>query len=187
MQYAFVDESEPNGTGHGGAYIMVASLPLADDLDDLRQSLMGLRPGSQKKLHWYESVDSLRAQTIELISTLQFIHWAVVVNPPGGDSPERRRRSCMERLFHEVEGLQAIDRIVMESRGPADDKRDMEMVSILRNKKVVTSSIKVDHVRGPQEPLLWVPDAVCGAMNAREAGDSTWCDQLSKQLWVCPE
>ncbi|MFG6278562.1 DUF3800 domain-containing protein [Microbacterium sp. 5K110] len=185
MQYAFVDESEPNGTGHGGPYIMVASMPLVEDLDDLRQRLMRLKPRRQKKLHWYESVDSVRAATIELISEMPFIHWAVVVEPPGSDSAERRRRSCMERLFHEVEGLEAVDQVVMESRGQADDRRDMRMVSNLRTRRVITGSIRVNHYRGIEEPLLWVPDAVCGAMNARLAGDSQWSDRLARQLWVC--
>lgn len=185
MQYAFVDESEPNGTGHGGPYIMVASMPIVDDLDDLRQRLERLKPRRQQKLHWYESMDSVRTAAIEMIAEMPFIHWAVVVEPPGGDSAERRRRNCMERLFHEVEGLDAVDEVVMESRGASDDQRDIKMVSTLRTRRVITGSVRVNHRRGVDEPLLWVPDAVCGAMNARLAGNSRWANRLSRQLWVC--
>lgn len=99
MQFAFVDESEPRGTGHGGPYVMVATMPPADDLGDIRQQLPRLKPRSQTKLHWYDSVHDLRAETISLISTLPAMHWAVVMDPPGDESPERRRRRCMERLF----------------------------------------------------------------------------------------
>lgn len=72
----------------------------------------------------------------------------------------------------------------MESRGYADDKRDMEMVGSLRAKKTLKGELRVDHVRGPDEPLLWLPDAVCGAVNARLTSDGQWCEILRRQLWV---
>jgi hypothetical protein len=184
MQYAFVDESEPNGTGHGGPYVMVATMPLTADLDDIRQQLRRLKPKSQPKLHWYDSVHDLRSQTISLVSELPLMHWAVIMDPVGLESPERRRRNCMERLFWEVSELKAVEQVIMESRGAADDKRDMEMVASLRAKKAVKGHLRVDHLRGPAEPLLWLPDAVCGALNARLLGDRQWCDMLRRQLWV---
>ncbi len=186
MQFAFVDESEPLGTGHGGPYVMVATLPLTDALDDIRRQLQRLKPRSQTKLHWYDSIHDLRAQTISLISEMPVMHWAVVMDPPHDESPERRRRNCMERLFWEVSELKAVEQVVMESRGAADDKRDMQMVGSLRAKKALRADLRVDHVRGLEEPLLWLPDAVCGAMNARLAGDPQWCELLRRQLWVVP-
>ena len=58
-------------------------------------------------------------------------HLVVVRAGAANDRPERRRRKCLERLLHELE-TKAVDDIVLESRGPADDRRDIEMLNALR-------------------------------------------------------
>lgn len=58
MQHAFVDESEPLGTGNGGPYVMVATLPLVrgeEGLEALREVLRRTKPDRAIKLHWYDS------------------------------------------------------------------------------------------------------------------------------------
>ncbi|WP_337000560.1 MULTISPECIES: hypothetical protein [unclassified Microbacterium] len=187
MQYAFVDESEPLGTGNGGPYVMVATLPLCDDesdLDELRHSLRQLKLHGAKKLHWYDSVEPLRDQIVDTICRMPLLHWAVVIQPCEGDRPERTRRACMERLLWELGRLEVVARVVFESRGAASDRRDMKLVHALRAKRVITARMRVDHVRGATEPLLWVPDAVCGAVNGRLMKRDVWAGRLDHQLWI---
>lgn len=94
--------------------------------------------------------------------------------------------TAAELTAKDLDRLDAVTRVVFESRGAADDQRDMKMVQSLRASRTITSGMRVDHVRGAQEPLLWLPDAVCGAVNGRLTGDDPWTGRLNHQLWVNP-
>lgn len=186
METAYVDESQIGGTGHGGPYVMVASIILEGDPGDVRRELTRLKPNGGSKLHWYSSVEGLRRETLQAIQALPLMHWAVVMDSVAEESPERTRRKCIERLLWELAGLDTVGQVLMESRGPADNKRDVKMVDTLKASRAIPGSMKVDHLRGRDEPLLWLPDAVCGAVGARVEGDNTWARMLDRQLWICP-
>lgn len=186
METAYVDESQIGGTGQGGPYVMVATIVLDGHPGDHRRELERVKPRGEQKLHWYKNVRSVRDQTVEVIRSLPLMHWAVAVEPEGGETPERTRRKCIDRLFWEVAGLEMVSQVWMESRGPADDRRDSKMIDYLKSSHVIPGSMKVDHLRGRDEPLLWVPDAVCGIVGAHLAGDQEWSGKLAHQLWICP-
>lgn len=52
--------------------------------------------------------------------------------------------------------------MTLESRGRADDKRNRDALAAFRAKRAVSPRLRIDHLPGPAEPLLWIPDAVCG-------------------------
>lgn len=189
MFAAYIDESEPLGGVEGGPYVMVASIPLTGEAmsaDAVRDEVRREHRG-KSKFHWNASAPAQRDAMTTTIARLPFIHWAARVIPASGDSPERSRRQCMELLFWELSQLALVSHIIMESRGTADDKRDLKMADMLRSRRVLTGGTRVDHAIGKTEPLLWVPDAVCGAVNARhERDDSRWFGMLNRQLWECP-
>ena len=62
---------------------------------------------------------------------------------------------------------------MFESRGPKDDKRDRDMLDVLRATRAVSPELRITHVVGPKEALLWVADAVCGAMVRHRTGDQS--------------
>lgn len=76
---------------------------------------------------------------------------------------ERRRRLTVERLLQELMAI-GVDRVVLESRGPAD-RLDRQHVDALRSRRLLTD-VRVDHVPGTAEPLLWAADAMCGVIAA---------------------
>jgi hypothetical protein len=82
--------------------------------------------------------------------------------PTAKDHPERRRRKCLERLLIELEIL-GVTAAVLESRGTHQDSLDMKMLGHLRTQHTV-SRIRLHHRTGPSDPMLWVPDACCGAI-----------------------
>ena len=86
------------------------------------------------------------------------------------DRAERRRRKCLERLLLELERRVVTD-VVLEFRGPADDRRDIHMLNALRGRRYVSTSIRLSHVIGRLEPMLWIPDAVCGAVTSSRTGN----------------
>lgn len=45
------------------------------------------------------------------------------------------------------------------------------MVDALRTRGVIPKSLRLDFERPRNEPMLWVPDVVAGAVSASHAGD----------------
>lgn len=179
MQTAFVDESQIGGTGSGLPYLLTASFAFGVDVDDVRDVLRGLLPRGARKLHWREATDAKRAEIISALASLELIHIVIVRDRTESETPERSRRACMEMLLYEL-GMMEVDHAVFESRGPSDS-RDLHMVSALRARKVLLRPMRVDHMPGPSEPLLWIPDVVNGAVGAALGGGA---HGLEHQAWV---
>lgn len=70
----------------------------------------------------------------------------------------------------------------MESRGSADDKRDVEMTNNLRASLVLPTNFRVAHVPGAEEPLLWAADAICGAYSAARVGNARWMLKIDHNI-----
>lgn len=108
-------------------------------------------------------------------------HLVVVRSCRPGEHPERRRRKCLERVLHELDARD-VSLLTAESRGPSDDRRDRVMLDRLRRQKVVTGGLRIDHVPGPVDPLLWSPDAVCGAITRARTGHHAYLNLIRSHL-----
>ena len=160
---AWVDESGSNSIEDPGTYILSAAVCFADEVEEIRASTGALLKKGQRKLHWVDESIARRGEIIEAISVFPLENIVVVRSRPKvRDHPERRRRKCLERLITELEIL-GIDDMVLESRGKHQDDLDMKMLSYLRTQRMV-SKIRMHHRTGPSDPMLWVPDACCGAI-----------------------
>ena len=40
------------------------------------------------------------------------------------------------------------------------------------------------HRRGPEEPLLWIPDALCGALTSSRTGEGRWLEKIEAQIHI---
>jgi len=87
----------------------------------------------------------------------------------------------MGALSYELSAL-GVTRLVIESRGPADDKRDMDHLQGLRASHTIDSRLRLEHVPGPLEPALWVPDIVCGTFAQAELGHGQWLHPLKAKV-----
>jgi hypothetical protein len=83
---------------------------------------------------------------------------------------ERARGRCFERLLWELDQA-GVTKVVFESRTPHQDRTDRRRVDGLRGRGVITGELRAEWRRGAEEPLLWAPDIVLGALgDARVAG-----------------
>ncbi len=73
--------------------------------------------------------------------------------------------------------------MVLESRGKHQDKLDMEMLSHLRTQQIV-SNIRMHHKTGPSDPMLWVPDACCGAVVEKRCGTPVFYSYIEEKTTV---
>jgi hypothetical protein len=155
----------------------------AERVDDIRPVLRGLLLRGQHKLHWRDEQVKRRRVIAETIGTLPVEALVVVRACRADERLERRRRGCLERLCWELERLGVV-RMVLESRGRADDLRDRGMLDALRARKTVTGKLRMDHVAGRADEMLWLPDAVCGAVVASRVGEPVYLETLSDRITV---
>ncbi|MFT3834587.1 MAG: hypothetical protein QM711_14915 [Micropruina sp.] len=170
---AWVDESGSNSSLDPNTYIMAAAITTADQTEIVRASMASLLLPGQVKLHWRDERARRQRQIAEEIAAMSVEHMVVVTSPHANRSlPERRRRLTLEVLLPGLAEL-GVDQVVFESRGASDDRRDRVMLDHLRQQQIVDASLRIDHRVGRGEPLLWVPDALCGIVSANRCGDAT--------------
>jgi hypothetical protein len=180
---AFVDESQSNSLRDPDTYILAAAVCDCPALTAARQTVTGLRLKGQHKLHWRDEGEKRRLEITETIAAAPLRHLIVVRDGQAGERPERRRRHCLERLLHELDQL-GVGTVTFESRGPKDDKRDRDMLDALRAKKAVSADLRMEHVAGPHEALLWVADAVCGAVVQSRTGEQVYLEMIKASLKI---
>lgn len=180
---AFVDESGSDQTRDPGTYILSAVVLEIDRLKQVREEMRALILRGQKKLHWREESDPRRLAIAEAVAALELEHVVVIRNDAMTDRPERRRRACLKRLTYELDQL-GVGSMTLESRGAADDGRDRVALDGFRRTGSVTTRLRMHHEPGPAEPLLWVPDAVCGAMVGRRTGNPGHWKLLEHQCTI---
>jgi hypothetical protein len=180
---AFVDESQSNSARDPDTYILAAAVCDGAVLAATRQSFAGLRLKGQHKLHWRDEGEKRRQEIAATIAAAPLRHLIVVRDGQPGEKPERRRRHCLERLLYELDQL-GVGTVTFESRGRKDDKRDRDMLDALRTKRVVATDLRMEHVAGPREALLWVADAVCGAVVQSRTGESIYLEMIQASVEI---
>lgn len=180
---AFLDESGSDSRRDPGAYIVSAVVLDAADVEEVREAMTVLRLPGQRKLHWRDEDDDRRLTIVKTLSQLPIEHYVAVHDGHAAEPSERRRRLAMERLLFELDQMGATE-VIMESRGPKDDRRDRNHLDQLRAAQTVGSAVRMNHAKGPVEPGLWTADATCGAIVRDRVGDPTYRAVLEARLTV---
>lgn len=169
---AWVDESGSNSSLDPSTYIMAAAITTVDQTEVVRAAMASLLLPGQVKLHWRDERARRQRQITDEIAAMSVEHMVVVTSPHADRSaPERRRRLTLEILLPGLAEL-GVDQVILESRGLSDDRRDRAMLDHLRRQHIVDASLRIDHRVGRGEPLLWLPDALCGIVSANRCGDA---------------
>ena len=179
------DESGSDAARDPGTYLM--SVVLADPChtETIQEAMLGLRYGKTPKLHWREELPRRRRKIAETVAALPVAGLVVVrCDPQASDRPERRRRNCLEHLLPMLADMDT-ERLALESRGPADDGKDRQMLQHLRRGKRLSRTLRIDHIPGPQDPALWAADALCGAVVSHRVGDDvTYLEVIESSIPV---
>lgn len=179
MCTAWADES---GITHEGQdfYVLGAAVVAPQDQDEIRASMRALRLPGERKAHWYSRSHRNRLHLVQYLSGSHWWGLITVRRAPPGESQERQRRKCLELFACDLESA-GVGSLSMESRGARADARDRALIDALRARRMV-QSLRVDHVPGFTEPLVWLADALCGAQSAAIRGDDTALALLSDRL-----
>lgn len=73
--------------------------------------------------------------------------------------------------------------LLLESRSVDQDKADKAHIVSLQNAGL-DRRVRINHARGGEEPLLWIADAVLGAINAQRAGETGYYEALSSTFLI---
>jgi hypothetical protein len=172
------DESSSDMVRDPGTYVLSVVLADADSTAEIQATMVDLREKGPK-LHWRELLPKRRMDVVQAMTSLPAAGLVVVRSRPDlTELPERRRRKCLERLLPAVTD-RGCSRLVLESRGPADDGRDRKMLDFMRRKHQLPHGFHLDHVPGPQEPALWAADALCGVAVSNRTKDPQDGDYLA--------
>lgn len=177
MPTAYLDESERAYAGRS-IYVVAATIVIAPaDADHPRREMRALLPSGRAKVHWYSAFREDRQEVIGSIAGFDLMNIAVHHDLLTGDAAERSRRICLTRMIYELQGY-GVERAILEARQATQDRRDIELFrsSVL---PAGLRRIRASHQPGAAEPLLWIPDAVCGAVGEGLLyNDWSYCETL---------
>ena len=175
---AWADESGSRPDLDPGAYLLAAVLCEDDDIADMRTTMEGLRIG-ESKLHWHGSSEERRGELIETVSRLPVTGF-VVVHVDRDANDRRHRRKCMEFLLPHLADMPC-STVTFESRGQLDAS-DLATLQMLRSRRVVESTLRIEHAVGRVEPALWAADIVCGAVVQARIGNRDYLNVLDNAV-----
>jgi hypothetical protein len=159
--HAYIDETIISAAGLPTKYLLCAALIAPEVLATQREIVRGFSPRNKRKLHWHDArLRHERLQMLRVVASLEVSFVIAITDGYDDESEERLRRRALVRLIAEL-NEKKVTRMTFESRGPAV-KKDKQLVNTLRFQRQMRPELRVSHVAGPEEPLLWLPDIVCG-------------------------
>ena len=157
---AYVDESVR--LGGAGVYVVAAVVVSQVDHEAIRASLRGLLRAKQPRFHWRAEQHVQRMAMLTWMADRRLPSFGIVYAPMRGVHQERARRLCLERLLWELRTTTGS--VVFERRGNAGDARDRQTIGQAQRSHVAPFDLSHTAVTALDEPLLWLPDALAGAV-----------------------
>ncbi|WP_322762835.1 hypothetical protein [Frankia sp. Cr2] len=172
-----MDESLRLRVGETGLYILAAAVADVSSCPPIRDSLRSLLGRRQQRLHWRDEDAPRRRKVVSLVAGADLVAVVVVGAPVDRRKQERARRICMERLMYEL-GEMSVARVLLESRTSSLNSKDLAMVEALRGSRIMPTGLYVGHASPLAEPMLWIADAVAGAVSAARDGQHEFVTDL---------
>ncbi|NWO17613.1 MAG: hypothetical protein HLX46_12480 [Corynebacterium sp.] len=173
---AYIDESSAYRPPNRQEYMICAAIIDSQDLEQVREELRPLLLPGQVKLHWTDERNSRRRKIVETLSGIDSMQAIITHQSEVSKRTERHRRKCLEQMYFELSEMH-IHNVTLESRQEAQNKRDLAHIVALQGQGQ-SVNIRLQHVRGGDDPILWVPDAVLGALNSVHLGEEQYWEKL---------
>lgn len=176
---AVIDEAAP-ADRQGIYYVVTAAIML--DVAAVRQGLAEVVPADRvRPFHWATEGPQARNRMVELLTETGVVAHVVVHYPTGRRRQEEARRSAMVELVPLVVAEGAAE-LIIESRSEREDQRDRQ--SVIEAMRRAQQAIGY-RWEPKSERLLWVADAVCGAVKEYVLHeDGSWLDRLESAAVV---
>lgn len=149
--HAYVDESKAHD------YLLAATLVAPARAAAGRAAVRALVPPRQSRLHMRGEPDRRRRLILAALLDVEATTVLYRASPSRAATQVARRRACLARLVRDIAGR--CDRLVLES-DESQDARDRRDLVALTREAGCRHSLRYEHLRAAQEPLLSVPDVV---------------------------
>jgi hypothetical protein len=136
-----------------------------------------LLPG-QVKFHWKIEPESRRHAFLSVITNFGFDALMVCDQTSYKGHQERQRRKALELLYAQLE-LQNIFDVTLEARTPSQNRLDIAHIAGLKSGGNF-ARFRLSHLRGGDDPILWIPDVLLGARHALRKGQESYADALGR-------
>ncbi len=164
--HADIDESiRESPPGH---YVLAAAIVDDDQADVLRHMLRSLIPRGAARFHWHEVPAANRLEMCHVLASTDLRHVVAVATPL---DPKRQERVCLSATSWRLND-QGVYRLQLETRRQRDANDRRFLLGEQRANRLPLA-LQYEFGHPNQEPLLWVPDAVAGAIAAALAGGET--------------
>ncbi len=169
-----VDESSPSNTGGGVAYVVTAAAMLSLPMVEAGLSEL-FRPGRIRPFHWAREGPQARHRMLDLI-----VESGVVAVAEYAHVARKGQRSARREMLGPVTGwagAQGATHVVIEASDEATMGRDRS--TILDHHRDSGGVTFAYDWRSKNEQLLWVADAIAGAVGEYVTGQNTeWFTRL---------
>lgn len=177
---AYIDESSAYRPPNRQEYMICAAILDSQDLEQVREELRPLLLPGQVKLHWTDERNSRRRKIVETLSGIDSMQAIITHQSEVSKKTERHRRKCLEQMYFELSEMH-VHSVTLESRQEAQNKRDLAHIVALQGQGQ-SVNIRLQHVRGGDDPILWIPDAVLGALNSVHLGEEQYWEKLYEKV-----
>ena len=180
--HAWVDESM-RFTPDNSLYLLAAAIADPTLCEPARAALRPLKAKGSRKLHWHSEDDPRRRKISAAVAACGIDSVVIVGAPVDKRKQERARAQCLEHLLWELDGL-GVSHVWVENRTDSLNRRDRRTVDRLRGRKIISTAIWVDFAFPSEEPMLWLPDVVAGAVSCARVGETDeWMSMIEHQVY----
>ncbi len=144
----YIDESYSlPRVNFNSSYVLSAVRIEPHDEISIRAIMMELKLPTEFKVHWRKSSSKRKNLLINSLADLSLANITVARLSTTSERTERQRRKALERLLFESTSPSA-EKVVLESRGAGDDRKDIDFISMLRRNSKTDIMTEITHVRG---------------------------------------
>lgn len=179
---AFLDESSANRGPDHQEYLLCAALVPAEECDEIREQLRPLLLPGQIKFHWTDESEKRKHDIVRRIVELGPMSIVYSHLDARRNRTERYRRKTLESVYHSLVAMEVFD-LTLECRTDAQDGYDVQHIVGLQGQGF-DRRLRISHLRGGDEPLLWIADAVLGSLNAEYQGEDSYISALRSTLLI---
>lgn len=161
----WVDESyRAAADGH---YVLAAAVIEATRVDAVRAQARAVPPKGAKVFHWRDERPELRMTMLKQVVGMGVGLVVAVSTPVDSRRQQRARALCLKRLAWEL-AERGVRELVIESRGE-QDAQDRKVLAGLHRAGEIPKDL-IYRFDTKDEPALWVPDAIAGAVGEDRCG-----------------
>jgi len=178
---ALVDESiVPLGQG---GYVLACVVIPDQNKSAIRRRVRRISPSGHRQFHWTTEEERERWAMVRVLSEEATSLIAHVRRPCTRGVHEVARAELLRALLGGLRDADVLD-LVIESRQAHNDHRDRHMIAEAQRRGDANRDLSYGHADPRQEPLLWLADALAGAVAADVRKRGNYISSLPEGLLV---